>query len=81
MNGEGNGEMPNGEPPPAIPDILEKGADTREQEPQSANQDIMQFGEEPPKARQDIMMEMLRKVDFREFVKGTGGEEEDSEEE
>lgn len=80
MQEEKNGQTPQDEPPPATPDILEKGADTEGQEPSSATQDVMHFAEEPPEAKQDIMMKMLIQADFEKHAKDdkeVEGEEED----
>ncbi len=77
MQEENNGQTPQDEPPPATPDVLEKGADAEGQESQSATQDIMQFGEEPPKAKQDIMFKMMTTADLEESIKEPEEEKED----
>lgn len=64
MNEEKNDQEPKDEPPPATPDIQEKGMDTESQEPPRATQDIMEFAEEPPKAKQDIIMKMMTQEDL-----------------
>lgn len=80
MNKERNGQPPNDEPPPATPDILEKGEDTEGKEPPPATQDIVQCEEEPPKAKQDIMWKMMTPADLEESIK-EAGEEEDTDKE
>ena len=69
MSEERNGQTQNDEPPPATPDVLEKGADAEGQEPPSATQDIMQLGEEPPEAEQDIMYKMMTRADLEESIR------------
>jgi len=82
MNGDKNGQTPNDEPPPATPDILIKGfPDDEGQEPSSVTQDIMHFTEDPPEAKQDILMKMLTQSELEkragEDKKEAEGEEEE----
>ena len=69
MQEEKNGQTPQDEPPPATPDILEEAADAEGQEPSSATQDTMHFVEEPPPAKQDIMLKMLTRADLEKLAK------------
>jgi len=66
MEEEKNGQKPNDEPRPATPEIIEKGADT-EKEPPPATQDILEEAEEPPKAKEDVMIKMLKQEDLEKF--------------
>ena len=68
MNEEENGQASNDEPRPATPEIIEKGKDTEGQEPPPATQDILELAEEPPKAKQDVIMKMLTREDLEKLI-------------
>ncbi len=77
MQEEKNGQTPQDEPSPATSDIVEKGADAEGQEPSSATQDVMHFAEDPPKAKQDVIMEAVTTAHLKGSNKESGGGEEE----
>jgi len=70
MNQEENEQAPNDEPAPATPDIIEKAEDTDTQktEPPAARQDVMEFAEEPPKAKKDEMLKLITSINSKAVV-------------
>lgn len=65
MNEEKNDQAPNDKPPPATPEIIQKGEDTEKQGPPPATSDILKFtGKKPPKAKPDFMIKMMTQADL-----------------